>query len=109
MILVGSTLLSEDIFDKHFACDLNACKGACCVEGEGGAPLTEEECAILDEMFDDIKPYLNQEGLDVIDKTGLFTVGQDGDLETPLVDGRACVYATTSDTCSSRVNRNDWF
>jgi len=97
MILVGSKLLSEDIFDKHFACDLNACKGACCVEGEGGAPLTEEECAILDEIFDDIKPYLNQEGLDVIDKTGLFTVGQDGDLETPLVDGRACVYATTSD------------
>ena len=95
MILVGSKLLSEDTFDKHFACDLNACKGACCVEGEGGAPLTEEECAILDSIYDDIKPFLNQEGIDIIEKTGLFTVGQDGGLETPLVDGGVCVYATT--------------
>ena len=53
MILVGDKLLSEDIFDKQFACDLNACKGACCVEGEGGAPLSEEECAILDDIFDE--------------------------------------------------------
>ena len=94
MILVEDKLLSEDIFDKQFACDLNACKGACCVEGEGGAPLTEEECAILDDIFDDVKPYLSAEGLEVIEKTGLFTVGQDGDLETPLIEGRACAYST---------------
>lgn len=96
MILVGDKLLSEEIFDKQFACDLNACKGACCVEGEGGAPLTEEECAILDEIFDEVKPYLSEEGLKEIDLTGLFTVGQDGGLETPLLGGRACVYATKS-------------
>ncbi len=85
MILVGDKLLSEEIFDKQFACDLNACKGACCVEGEGGAPLTEEECAILDEIFDEVKPYLSEEGLKEIERTGLFTVGQDGGLETPLL------------------------
>lgn len=96
MILVGDKLLSEEIFDKQFACDLNACKGACCVEGEGGAPLTEEECAILDEIFDEVKPYLSEEGLKEIERTGLFTVGQDGGFETPLLGGRACVYATKS-------------
>tara|TARA_B100001564_G_C20462671_1_gene588766 strand:+ start:140 stop:718 length:579 start_codon:yes stop_codon:yes gene_type:complete len=94
MILIGDKLLSKDIFEKQFACDISACKGACCIEGEGGAPLTDEECAILDEVFDEIKPYLSQEGLDVISSTGLFTVGTDGDLETPLIDGRACVYLT---------------
>lgn len=96
MIVVGNKILSEDIFNKFFACDIGACKGACCVEGDGGAPLTEEECAILDEIFDDIKPYLQKEGLDVIEKTGLFTVGQDGDLETPLMDDGVCAYATQS-------------
>ncbi|MBM71897.1 MAG: hypothetical protein CL847_03845 [Crocinitomicaceae bacterium] len=96
MILVGDKLLSEEIFDKQFACDLNVGKGACCIEGEGGAPLTEEECAILDEIFDEVKPYLSEEGLKEIEQTGLFTVGQDGGLETPLLGGRACVYATKS-------------
>ena len=96
MIVVGNKILSEDIFNEFFACDISACKGACCVEGDGGAPLSEEECAILDEIFDEIKPYLRKEGLDVISKTGLFTVGQDGDLETPLRDDGVCAYATTS-------------
>ena len=97
MIVVGDKLLSEDIFDKHFACDLNACKGACCVEGSGGAPLTEKECAILEDIFEEVKPYLTEEGLSVIEKTGFFTVGADGDLETPLVEGGACAYVTKSD------------
>ena len=83
MILVGSKLLSLEIFEKKFVCDLNACKGACCVEGEGGAPLTEEECAILDEIFDEVKPYLSEESLNVISKKGLSTIGIDGGLETP--------------------------
>ena len=88
MILIGSKLLSEEIFEKQFACDLNACKGACCIEGEAGAPLTEEECAILDEIFDEVKPYLSEESLNVISKKGFFTFGSDGDLETPLIVGR---------------------
>jgi hypothetical protein len=97
MIVVGNKLLSEDIFDVKFTCDLNACGGACCVEGEGGAPLTEEECAILDEIFDDIKPYLRDEGLAVLKDKGLFTVESDGELVTPLIEGRACAYATIAD------------
>lgn len=97
MILVGSKLLSEEIFDKQFACDLNACKGACCIEGEGGAPLTEEECAILDEIFVEVKPYLSEESLNVISKKGFYTFGSDGGLETPLIDGGVCVYATKSE------------
>ena len=96
MILVGDKLLSEDIFEKHFACDLSVCKGSCCVEGEGGAPLTEEECAILEEVFDEVKPYLSQSGLDEINEKGFFTVGIDGGLETPLIEGKACAYSSLS-------------
>ncbi|PCJ80743.1 MAG: hypothetical protein COA49_07910 [Bacteroidetes bacterium] len=96
MIVVGNKLLSEDIFEVQFSCDIGACQGACCVEGSGGAPLSEEECAILDDIFDDIKPYLRKEGIDVIEKEGLFVVGRDGTLETPLIEDRACVYTTIS-------------
>jgi hypothetical protein len=96
MIVVGNKLLSEDIFEVQFSCDINACQGACCVEGNGGAPLSEEECAILDDIFDDIKPFLRKEGLDVIKEKGLFVVGRDGTLETPLIEERACVYTTIS-------------
>ena len=96
MIVVGNKLLSEDIFDVQFSCDISACQGACCVEGSGGAPLTEEECAILDDIFEDVKPFLRKEGLDVLQEEGLFVMGSDGTLETPLIDGRACVYTTIS-------------
>ena len=96
MIVVGNKLLSEDIFDVHFACDINACKGACCIEGEGGAPLSEEECAILDEIFNDVKPYLREEGLEAIKQQGLFSMGTDGELETPLLEDGMCAYATVS-------------
>ena len=85
MILIGDKLLSEDIFEKQFACDISACKGACCVEGEGGAPLTEEECAILDEVFD---ASLDSNGCDEFLKllnelgkeTNVFVISHKGDV-----------------------------
>jgi hypothetical protein len=56
MIALGDTLISEDVFDTLFACDLSKCKGACCVEGESGAPLTEEEVDRLEGAFEVVKP-----------------------------------------------------
>ena len=94
MIALGDTLISEDVFDTLFACDLKACKGACCVEGESGAPLTEEEVERLEEAFEVVKGQLRPEALAVIDKVGLFEVDQDGEYVTPIIEGRECVYAT---------------
>ncbi|MDA1335537.1 MAG: DUF3109 family protein [Bacteroidetes bacterium] len=94
MIAIGETLISEDVFDTMFACDIQQCKGACCVEGESGAPLTAEEVDRLEEAFEIVKPLLRPEALEVIEKVGLFEVDQDGDFVTPIIDGRECVYAT---------------
>ena len=94
MIALGDTLISEDVFETLFACDLKACKGACCVEGESGAPLTNEEVERLEEAFEVVKGQLRPEALAVIDKVGLFEVDQDGDYVTPIINGRECVYAT---------------
>ena len=94
MIALDDTLISEDVFETLFACDLKACKGACCVEGESGAPLTNEEVERLEESFEVVKGRLRPEALAVIDKVGLFEVDQDGEYVTPIINGRECVYAT---------------
>lgn len=94
MIAIGDALVSEDLFDELFACDLSKCKGACCVEGENGAPLMEEELEKIELVFETIKPHLRPEALAVIEKTGFFEVDGDGEFVTPIIDGRECVYAT---------------
>jgi hypothetical protein len=93
MMKVGEVLVSDDIREKEFVCNLEKCKGACCVEGDFGAPLEESELQILEEIYPKIKSYLSPEGIKVIEKHGAHTIDDDGDLCTPVIDGRECVYA----------------
>jgi len=88
MIEHRGTLISEDLFAKRFVCDLNACKGACCVAGESGAPLEKEEEAQLKELWPKIKPYIPEKGQRAIDEHGVSELDSDGDLVTTLVEGR---------------------
>lgn len=92
MIAINNTLVSEDILEKKFVCDLNACKGRCCVQGDSGAPLEGEEAGTLDDIFEEVKPYLTPEGIAAIEEQGKYTIDADGDLVTPLVDNRHCAY-----------------
>jgi len=93
MIKVGEILVSDDVAEKEFVCNLEKCKGACCVEGDFGAPLLEEELAILEEIYPKVKKYLSPEGIKEIEKQGTHTKDDDGDLVTPVIGGRECVYA----------------
>ena len=88
MIEHRGTLISEDLFEKRFVCDLNACKGACCVEGASGAPLEVEEETLLRELWPKIRPYIPEKGQRAIDEHGVSEVDEDGDLVTTLVEGR---------------------
>ncbi len=92
MIRIDKTLISEEIFEKRFLCDLSACKGACCVEGESGAPVEAEEIGIIEQALEDVKPYMRKEGIDRVDEVGVFTVDTDGEYVTPLVDGKECAF-----------------
>jgi len=94
MIAIGDALLSLDLFEELFACDLGQCKGACCVEGESGAPLDEKELAEIDRLFEVIQPRLRPEALAEIERMGRYEKDGDGDWVTPIIDGRECVYAT---------------
>jgi hypothetical protein len=97
MMKVGEVLVSDDIRDKEFVCNLEKCKGACCVEGDFGAPLIQEELAILEEIYPKVKKYLSPEGIKEIEKQGTHTVDDEGELCTPIISGRECVYAIYDD------------
>ena len=93
MIQIGKTLVSLDILEKEFVCDLSACKGACCVEGDAGAPLEEEEVGLLQEEWEKIKPYIREEGIAAIEAQGTFVIDPyDQEKVTPLVEGKECAY-----------------
>ena len=97
MFQLGKTIVSEDIIEKDFVCNLSACKGACCIEGEAGAPITQEEVGILKEIYPKVKPFLRPEGIAAIEKQGTHIETDFNELETPLVDGKECAYVTFTD------------
>ena len=96
MLIVGNAILSESIVEEHFVCDLLKCKGACCVEGDLGAPLQEEELSLVAENLSAIMPYLTIEGKKVIEKEGFYLEDWEGDYSTTTVNGKECVFAITN-------------
>ena len=92
MFQIGKTIVSEDVIEKQFVCNLNACKGECCISGDAGAPLEKEEVAILKEIYPKIKPFLRAEGVKAIEDQGTSIKSETGDLETPLVNDAECAY-----------------
>ena len=92
MIQIEDKIISIDIFEKHFVCDLNACKGACCVEGDSGAPLLKKEEKKLNEIYKKVKPYMRKEGVAEIESQGVAVYDTDGDLTTSLVNNRECAF-----------------
>ncbi|MFI3321063.1 MAG: DUF3109 family protein [Rikenellaceae bacterium] len=92
MIEIEDKIVSQDIFEEYFCCDLAACKGICCVEGDSGAPLEVDEVDEIDKNIEIIKKYMTPEGAEAIDEQGIFVIDSDGDLTTPLVNGAECAY-----------------
>lgn len=97
MFQLGKAIVSEDIIEKDFVCNLSACKGACCIEGEAGAPVTKEEMGILEDIYPQVKPFLRPEGIAAIEKQGTTIVSDFDEIETPLVNGQECAYVTFTD------------
>jgi hypothetical protein len=93
MILIENTCISDDIADQFFVCNIDKCKGACCVEGDAGAPLEENELQILKDIYPVVEPYLSDDGRRAIAEQGTYTVDEDGDYVTPIIGGRECAYA----------------
>lgn len=99
ILQVGDVLLSSDIITECFCCDLDACKGACCVEGDAGAPVTLEEIAAIEEAVEAVWPELSASAQSVIDKQGVAYTDQEGDLVTSIVGGKDCVFTCHDNGC----------
>lgn len=95
MLEVGHVLVSEDLLREEFVCNLSKCKGACCVEGDAGAPLEQYEKSVLDEIYPEVMPYMTEKGIATIEENGTSVIDPDGDLTTPCVNGnKECAYVT---------------
>jgi len=93
MLEIGRAIVSLDILEKKFLCDLLRCKGACCVEGDSGAPITDEEVMAIQKDFSEIRTYLPENHQTEIEKQGFSVIDIDGDQVTPLVNNQQCAYS----------------
>lgn len=93
LVNVEDKIVSLDLFKNNFTCNLNACKGACCVEGDAGAPLTLEEIDILEDILEDVKPYMRPEGILAIEENGVFYMDPENTPVTTLINEKECAFA----------------
>lgn len=93
MIQIGDAIVSFDIFEKKFSCDLVSCKGACCIDGDSGAPLGDGELEQIEQNYANIKNYMKPSGIATVEEQGFGGKDLDGDLVTPLINGVECAYA----------------
>lgn len=101
MIIVKNSIVSDDVADCRFCCDLACCKGACCVEGDSGAPLMEDEVGKLEAVLERALPLMTEAGRKAVEHQGVAVRDKDGDLGTTLIDGGACAFITPGpDGCS---------
>lgn len=100
MIVIDDTIVSLDLIEQSFVCNLKSCKGECCVEGDAGAPIEKDEVNELLKCIDVVKEYMRPEGIESLEINGLYTIDDDGDLVTPLIEGKECAFVIYEDGIS---------
>ena len=97
MIEIGKAIISMDVLESKFCCDLGQCKGACCVDGDSGAPLTPEEAKLIEELYPLFEEYLPENNKEEVRKQGFSLIDKDGDLVTPIIGKNECVFTYQDD------------
>lgn len=103
MFQIGEVLVSREVMEEEFVCNLSACRGACCVEGDAGAPVEPAEAETLEKEYDKISPFLREEGRAAIASQGKTVIDpNDGEQVTPLVEGAECAYVVFDEKGTSK-------
>lgn len=107
MLQIDDTIISLELLEERFVCDLNSCKGICCIEGDDGAPLEEEEVKIIENLLPVIWDDLSEASKSVINKQGVSYIDQDGEPVTSIVNGAECVFTYTDESgvCKCAVEK----
>jgi len=95
MFLIQDTLVSLDVLEKEFCCDLDTCKGCCCIEGDAGAPITDEECQEVENILPTLLPDMTKEARQVVEKQGISYLDPSGERVISIVNDKDCVFART--------------
>ena len=95
MFLIQNTLVSLDVLEKEFCCDLDKCHGCCCIEGDAGAPVTDEELQQIEKLLPDLLPEMTKEAREVVEKQGLAYKDQSGEQVLSIVNDKDCIFART--------------
>jgi len=98
MISINNVLISDQVVEEQFVCDLNKCKGGCCVDGDAGAPLEKSELKELNEAYEKVLPYLSKESKDELEKQGKYVYDKEFGWVTPTINSSICVYGITDAT-----------
>lgn len=97
MIAIDNKLISDEVIDEQFVCDLSKCKGGCCVDGDAGAPLQVDELDKINEVYEAVLPYLTEESKKELDKQGRYVYDKEFGWVTPTINGSICVYGITDE------------
>lgn len=109
MIEIDDKIVSADLLRECFACDLARCKGICCVEGNAGAPLEEEEVGLLAREYEAYRPFMTAAGIEAVERQGFMVLDEDGDRTTPLVDDAQCAYACEENGVTHCAIEKAWY
>jgi hypothetical protein len=106
VIVSDKIIVSELILTEYFCCDLQDCKGACCIEGDSGAPLSKEECNLLDAAWERYLPYMQRAGIEAVKQQGRWVVDIEDEAVTPLIGKGDCAYSyIDKDTCMCALEK----
>lgn len=92
MIAIDNVLVSDEVLKEQFVCDLSKCKGACCVDGDAGAPLAKDELEELNKVYDKVLPYLGEQSIKELERQGRYVYDKEFGWVTPTINGKVCVY-----------------
>ena len=95
MFLIQNTLVSLDVIEKEFCCDLDTCRGCCCIEGDAGAPVSDEEVAEIEQIMPILLPDMTKEARAVVEKQGISYLDPSGERVTSIVNDKDCIFART--------------
>ncbi|MEY1638866.1 DUF3109 family protein [Tenuifilum osseticum] len=108
MIEIDNKVVSSEILEQRFCCNLPRCLGKCCVHGDSGAPLTPNEALTLEQILDKVKPYMTPQGIATVQEQGVALTDSDGDLVTPLNDGKECAFTVFENGIATCAIEKAW-
>lgn len=105
LVEIEDKIVSIDVFSEEFVCDLNKCKGACCVKGNGGAPLKDKEVEQISTSLEKIKPFMSKKGVELVEQEGIYYLDEEDAPATKLIDKKECcfVYFDESNTAKCSI------